>query len=74
MDKNKKLNREFNEAYEAISNAYDVINAFYMNHCSTLNNDIDSGFVRHDIEDIWYNLSAIKESAHEIAEHFSWDQ
>ena len=73
MDKGKVLNEEFNEVYDAISNAYDLMNEFYMKHCALGQNDIDSGFVMCDLCTIWDMLGKCKETGHEIAEHFTWD-
>ena len=73
MDKGKVLNEEFNKVYDAISEAYDQMNEFYLKHCALSQNDIDSGFVMCDLCSIWDMLGKCKETGHEIAEHFTWD-
>ena len=72
MDKNKALNREFNEVYDVISDAYDKLNEFYMEHCALGNNDVDR-YTLNNISNILSNLGVCKENAHEVAEHFTWD-
>ena len=61
MDKGKELNTEFNEVYDAISDAYDKMNEFYMKHCALGQNDIDSGFVMCDLCEIWDSLGKCKD-------------
>lgn len=72
MDKGKELNTEFNEVYDAISTAYDKINEFYMKHC-VFSNDIENTSIHFDISRLFDNLGNCKETAHDIAEHFTWD-
>ena len=72
-DKGKLLNQEFNEVYNAISDAYDKMSEFYMKHCALGQNDIDSGFVMCDLCEIWDSLGKCKNIGHEVAEHFTWD-
>lgn len=72
MDKNKKLNREFNEIYDIISEAHDKLNEFYMKHCYFGDSDLDKTALKN-IKDILYKLSDCKEDAHEIAEQFTWN-
>lgn len=73
MDNNKVLNEEFNEVYDAITDAYDKLNEFYMKHCALGQNDIENTRVHFDIVCLFDKLGNCKENAHEIAEHFTWD-
>lgn len=72
-DIGQELNEEFNEVYDAISDAYDKMNEFYMKHCALGQNDIDSGFVMCDLCELWDSLGKCKEIGHNVAEHFTWD-
>ena len=47
MDKDKTLNAEFNEVYEAISKAYEAISEFYMKHYSTDQTEVDDRYARY---------------------------
>lgn len=71
-DVGKELNTEFNDVYDAISDAYDKLNVFYMKHCA-FSDDIDNGVTFHDLVDLFDKLGNCKETAHEIAEYFTWD-
>lgn len=73
MDKNKTLNTEFNEVYEAISNAYNAINEFYMKNIWTEQNDNDS-YSKCSTMNLLEKMGDCKELAHDIAEHFTWDK
>lgn len=72
-DKGKVLNQEFNEVYDAITTAYDKLNEFYMEHCAFDNNNVKNKSIRIDINDLWDMLGNCREIAHEVAEHFTWD-
>lgn len=71
-DIGKELNEEFNEVYDAISNAYDKLNEFYMKHCA-FSNDIENTRTHFDIVYLFDKLGNCKENAHDIAEYFTWD-
>ena len=73
MDRNKKINYEFNEVYDFISEAHDKLNEFFMKHCSLGENDVDRPTL-NQISDILYKMSQCKEEAHDVAEHFTWDK
>jgi hypothetical protein len=73
MDKNKTLNAEFNEVYEAISKAYDAINEFYMKNFWAAQNDDDS-YARYRTMHLLEKMEDCKDIAHDIAEHFTWDR
>lgn len=72
-DVGKTLNTEFNEVYNAITTAYDKLNEFYMEHCAFDNNDVKNKSIRININDLWYMLGDCREMAHDVAEHFTWD-
>lgn len=75
MDKNKTMNTEFNEVYEAISNAYNAISEFYMKHYLLIDQtDVDDRYARYGTKDILEQMGDCKELAHDIAEHFTWDK
>lgn len=71
-DNKKQISAEFNKVYEDITNAYDSINEFYMNHGLLGQDDIDSRIVPV-LADIWDMLGKCKEMGHEVAEHLTWD-
>ena len=73
MDKGKVLNEEFNKVYDAISNADEMLNQFYMEHILYNENiDMDSPTwlqIRQAME----KIGEVKYLAHDLAEHFTWD-
>lgn len=71
-DIGKELNEDFNEVYNAISDAYNKLNEFYMKHCA-FSNDIENARTHFDIVSLFDKLGNCKENAHEIAEYFTWD-
>ena len=73
IEKGKLLNQDFNEVYNAISDAYDKMNEFYMEHCTFDNNDVKNKSILFNISDLWDMLGNCKTIAHEIAEYFTWD-
>lgn len=73
IDKGKLLNQEFNEVYNAISDAYDKMSEFYMEYCAFDNNDVKNKSILINISDLWDMLGNCKEIGHEVAEHFTWD-
>ena len=74
MDKNKTLNTEFNDVYEAISKAYEAINEFYMKHYSTEQTEVDDRYARYSSMHLLEKMIDCKDLAHDIAEHFTWDK
>ena len=72
MDKGKILNTEFNEVYDAISDAYDKITDFYIKHCAFIVNG-DKEEILDEIRNLFEGLGDCKTTAHEIAEYFTWD-
>ena len=73
IDKGKLLNQEFNEVYNAISDAYDKMSEFAMKHSSCIQRDILNKRIDLGIHYLWEGLGYLKENAHEIAEYFTWD-
>ena len=66
------INTEFNEVYEAISNAYSMLSEFYMKYvCFNKNCNTTR---KTQIADMFDNLGDVKEIAHEVAEHYTWDK
>lgn len=74
MDKSKTQNAEFNEVYEAISNAYNAISEFYMKHYSTDQTEVDDRYARYGSMNLLEKMSDCKDLAHDISEHFTWDR
>ena len=74
MDKNKTLNTEFNEVYDAISKAYEAINEFYMKHYFAQSSETDDRYARYGVENLLDSMGNVKEEAHDLAEHFTWDR
>lgn len=67
----KILNQEFNEVYNAITTATELLGDFYMKHyCFKGNTNTKIATV---ISDMWDKLGSVKEDAHEVAEHYTWD-
>lgn len=65
------LCKEFNKAYDTISDAFDLINEFYINHIF-FNKRCDP-YHREAMAELFDKLGNVKEIAHEIAEHYTWD-
>lgn len=65
------LCKEFNKAYDTISDAFDLINEFYINHIFF--NKRCNPDHREAMAELFDKLGNVKEIAHEIAEHYSWD-
>ena len=77
MDKNKTQTAvEFNEVYEAISNAYTAISEFYIKNCYADQNDNDDRdrYARYRALYLLEKMGDCKDLAHDIAEHFTWDR
>lgn len=67
----KILNQEFNEVYNAITTATELLGDFYMKHyCFNGNTNTQMATV---ISDMWDKLGSVREYAHEVAEHYTWD-
>ena len=71
-DVGKILNTEFNEVYDAITNAYDKITEFHLKHCAFIVN-VDKEEILDEIRNLFERLGDCKTTAHEIAEYFTWD-
>lgn len=65
------LNREFNAIYQKVSDAYDAINEFYLKHIFF--NERCNPAHREEMADLFDKMGEVKELAHDIAEHYSWD-
>ena len=65
------LCREFNTIYDVISNAYDLVNEFYINHIFF--NERCNPDHKEEMVELFEKIGNIKEIAHEIAEHYTWD-
>jgi hypothetical protein len=65
------LCKEFNKAYDTISDAFDLINEFYINHIFF--NKRCNPDHREAMAELFDKLGNIKDIAHEIAEHYTWD-
>lgn len=74
QDKGKILNQEFNEVYDAITTATELLGEFYMKHIAfTENTTNTNNEVASTIRDMWDKLGSVKEDAHEVAEYYTWD-
>lgn len=65
------LNKRFNKVYNSISDAYSLLSDFYTNHIHFKNGNTS---VRDNIKELFEKLGDIKEIAHEVAEHYTWDK
>ena len=65
------LNKKFNKIYNLISEANDLIDDFYMRHIVFNENCTDSE--KTDMAELWDKMGWVKEQAHFIAEHYTWD-
>lgn len=65
------LCREFNTIYDVISNAYDLVNEFYINHIFF--NERCNPDHKEEMVELFDKMGNVKEIAHEIAEHYTWD-
>lgn len=66
------LNEKMNEIYDAVNNAYDLINDFYLKHI--FSNTNCSGIDKSLVGDLFDKMGNVKEFAHELAEHYTWDR
>ena len=65
------LNREFNEIYQKVSDAYDLINDFYLKHIFF--NQRCNPAHKEKMGALFNKMGEVKELAHDIAEHYTWD-
>ena len=65
------LNKKMNEIYDAVNNAYDLINDFYLKHI--FSNTNCSGIDKVLVGDLFDKMGSVKEFAHELAERYTWD-
>lgn len=65
------LKERMNEIYDAVNNAYDLINDFYLKHI--FSNTNCSGIDKALVSDLFDKMGNVKEFAHELAEHYTWD-
>ena len=64
------ISNEFNEVYNSISDSYSLLSNFYANHIHFKNGNTS---VRDKIKELFEKMGEIKEIAHEVAEHYTWD-
>ena len=65
------LNRAFNEIYQKVSDAYDLINKFYLKHIFF--NQRCNPAHREKMATLFDKMGEVKELAHDIDEHYTWD-
>ena len=65
------LNREFNEIYQKVSDAYDSINEFYLKHIFF--NKRCNPAHKEEMATLLDKIGEVRELAHDIAEHYTWD-
>lgn len=65
------LSNKFNTIYDVISNAYDLVNDFYLKHIFF--NERCNPDHREEMAELFDKMGSVKEIAHEIAEHYTWD-
>lgn len=65
------LSNKFDTIYDVISNAYDMVNEFYINHIFF--NKRCNPDHREEMAELFDKMGSVKEIAHEIAEHYTWD-
>lgn len=64
------ISNEFNEVYESISNAYSMLKEFYIKYIF-FNKNCNSTR-KAQIADMFDKLGSVKETAHEVAERYTW--
>ena len=71
MDKGKTLNKEFNKIYDLISDVHEKVDTFYCKYffCN-INAD---NTIKEQFTELIKRMDSVREQAHEIAEHFTWD-
>ena len=72
MKTGKELNNEMNNVYEAVSEACDLVAKFYLENVFC-NNECGQD-ISEQFADLLDKISNAKEVAHELAEHYTWDQ
>lgn len=65
-------NKEFNEIYDIISNASAMVNEFYIKHIFANEKCNDKDEIA-SVAELLDKLGNVKELAHSIAEHYTWD-
>lgn len=65
------LNREFNEVYQKVLYAYDSINEFYLKHIFF--NKRCNPAHKEEMATLLDKIGEVRELAHDIAEHYTWD-
>lgn len=65
------LSNKFNTIYDVISKAYDMVNEFYISHIFF--NQRCNPDHREEMAELFDKMGSVKEIAHEIAEHYTWD-
>ena len=71
FDDMRILNKRFNNVYNSISDSYSLLSDFYNNHIHFKNGNTG---VRDKIKELFEKMGEIKEIAHEVAEHYTWDK
>jgi len=68
------LNKRFNKIYDSISDAYSLLSDFYTNHIRFNDNtSVRDKIKKMKIKELFEKMGDIKEIAHEVAEHYTWD-
>ena len=65
------INKRMNEVYESISNSYVTAFQFYLNHIAINKNAKQSE--KDNFRTLIDKMIDVRELAHEIAEHYTWD-
>jgi hypothetical protein len=65
-------NKEFNEIYDIISNASAMLDEFYIKHIFANEKCNDKDEIAN-VAELLDKLGNVKELAHGIAEHYTWD-
>lgn len=65
------LNREFNNIYQKVSDAFDSLNDFYLKHIFF--NKRCNPTHREEMAKLFNKMGEVRELAHDIAEHYTWD-
>ena len=65
------LNREFNEIYQKVSDAYDSINEFYLKHIFF--NQRCNPAHKEEMATLLDKIGEVRELAHDISEHYTCD-
>jgi hypothetical protein len=65
-------NKEFNEIYDIISNAYAMVDEFYIKYIFA-NEKCDDKDEISNVGALLDKIRSLKALAHSIAEHYTWD-